>query len=111
MNDELRDLERLAEVTRAASRLELEPYLQMVIAAASELTGSEVAAVLEFDERGKSLRFLAVPPAYLAARHSPPIPVDESAAAWAIKHCAPLRIPNPGTESSRIMFGLVSFRY
>ncbi len=93
MTDELRDLERLAEITCSASSLELEPYLQTVLSAASELTGSEVAAILEFDERGKSLRFLAVPPAHLDARQGPPIPLDESAAGWAIKQCKPLRIP------------------
>jgi signal transduction histidine kinase len=100
MTDELRDLERLAAVTRAARSLELEPYLQTVIAAASDLTGSEVAAILELDERGKSLRFLAVPPAHPDARQGPPIPMDESAAGWAIQQCKSLRLPDPATDSS-----------
>lgn len=100
MSDDLRDLERLAMVTRAARGLELEPFLQTVIAAASELTHSEVAAILEFDERGKSLRFLAAPPSHLDARYGPPIPIDESAAGWAIKNCEPLRIPDKKTDSS-----------
>src|SRR5512146_835891 len=100
MSDDLHDLERLAMVTRAARGLELEPFLQTVIAAASDLTHSEVAAILEFDERGKSLRFLAAPPSHLDARYGPPIPIDESAAGWAIKNCEPLRIPDKKTDSS-----------
>ncbi len=94
MTDKMRDLERLAALTRAARSLELEPFLQSVIAAASELTGSEVAAILEFDERGKSLRFLAVPPESIDAQLRPPMPVDRTIAGRAIQRCEPLRIPD-----------------
>lgn len=94
MSDATRDLERLAAVARAARDLELEPFLQTVIAAASELTGSEVAAILEFDERDKWLRFLAVPPASLDARRRPPIPIDQSMAGAAIQRCEPIRYPD-----------------
>ncbi len=86
-------VERLAEVTRAACTLELEPLLQLVIDAAAELTGSEAAAVLEFDERGRTLRFLAVPPAHQDARRLAPILLEQSAAGLAIRKCEPLRIP------------------
>ncbi len=97
MTDErLSDLEALAEITRSASSLELEPFLQAVITAASELTGSETAAILEFDERGKSLRFLAVPAVHQDARHCPPIPLDLSATGPAIRNCEPLQIPGDG---------------
>jgi signal transduction histidine kinase len=99
---ELHVLERLAAVTRAARSLEFEPFLQMVIAAASELTGSEVAAILEFDERGKSLRFLAVPPAYQDVRRDPPIPLDRSAAAQTIRNRVPLRIADDEPDSSSL---------
>jgi signal transduction histidine kinase len=99
---ELHILERLAAVTRAARGLEFEPFLQMVIAAASELTGSEVAAILEFDERGKSLRFLAVPPAYQDVRREPPIPLDKSAAAQTIRNRVPLRIADDEADSSSL---------
>src|SRR5512140_504463 len=96
MTNEVRDLDRLASVTRAARNLELEPLLQEVIAAASELTGSEVAAILEFDERGKSLRFLAVPPAYLDARRPAHIPITDSVAGLATQQSASVR--NPGQK-------------
>jgi len=103
--ERLSGLDRLTEVIRAARNLELEPFLQTVIAAASELTGSEVAAILEFDERAKSLRFLAVPPAYQDVRRSPPVSLDESAAGWAIKNGEPLRLPDVWTESSVLTGG------
>ena len=97
-------LERIAEVTRdAANAPELEPWLQSVIAAASELTGSESAALLEFDEQSKSLRFLAVPPVHQAMLRGARIPVDETPAGWAIKEHQPLRIP-----SSRMVAGRFS---
>ncbi len=85
-------VERLAEVTRAACTLELEPLLQMAIDAAGGLTGSEAAAILEFDERARSLRFLAVPPAYQDLRQHAPIPLEQCAAAPAIQKCEPFRI-------------------
>lgn len=93
-------LERLAEVTRAASVLELEPFLQLVLGAASELSDSEVAAILEFDERSRSVRFLAVPPAYEHARHGPPIPLGKGAVSQAIETGKPIRIPDTGMNSS-----------
>ncbi len=101
MTDErLLVLERLAAVTRAARSLEFEPFLQTVIAAAGELTGSEVAAILEFDERGKSLRFLAVPQAYQDVRSGLPIPMGTSAAGRAIQAREPLRFPDHRMDSS-----------
>src|SRR5512140_1023823 len=102
MSDEMSILDRLASVTRAARSLELEPFLQAVIAAASELTGSQVSAILEFDERGKSLRFLAVPLAYLDARRPSPIPLDETIAGRAIQQREPIRFPDPEQGSSEV---------
>jgi signal transduction histidine kinase len=85
--------ERLAEITRAACKLELEPLLQGVLDTASELTGSEATAILEFDERGRSLRYLAVSPAGRDALRLAPVPVEHSAAGMVIQNCEPLRIP------------------
>jgi signal transduction histidine kinase len=99
----LRDrLERLTNVTRsAASAPELEPWLQSVIAAASELTGSEAAAILEYDEQDKSLRCLAVPPIHQAELRGLRIPVDETPAGWAIQEQQPLRIPRARMTAGR----------
>jgi signal transduction histidine kinase len=93
-------LEHLMAVIRSAGSLEFAPFLQKVISAASELTGSEVAAILEYDERGKSLRFLAVPPAYQDTDLDLPLAMDKSAAGWAIQAGQPLRIPNQAMPSS-----------
>ncbi len=87
------DLERLRAVTRSAGSLEFAPFLQAAIAAASDLTGSEAAAILECDERGRSLHILAAPPAYQDAGRDLPLPVEDSAAGWAIQTRQPLRIP------------------
>lgn len=103
MSDETHNLDRLASLTRAARSLELEPLLQEVLSAASELTSSEVAAILEFDERGKSLRFLAVPPAYLEARRPSPIPVENSIAGLAIQRSKPIRLPDPTSDPSTLL--------
>ncbi len=101
MNDEVRHWDRLTSLIRAARSLELEPLLREVIAAASDLTGSEVAAILEFDERGKSLRFLSVPPQYLGTHRFQPIPMDKTIASLAIQQCAPVRFPDPKQDSSQ----------
>jgi signal transduction histidine kinase len=97
-DDGVPGVERLAAVTRAASRLELEPLLQTVTDAAGDLTGSEAAAILEFDERGRSLRFLIVPPECHAARQLAPIPLEQSAAGLAIQNGEPLRIPGDAVD-------------
>jgi GAF domain-containing protein len=102
IDERLPGLEWLAPVARAARSLELEPFLQTVIAAASELTSSEAAAILEFDERSKSLRFLAVPPAYQDARHNPPIPLEKSAAGEVIRRCEPLQIQDDEADQGAL---------
>jgi signal transduction histidine kinase len=65
-----------------------------VLGAALELTGSKAAAILEFDERGRSLRYLAVSPAWQSTHLDQPIPLDQSALSAAIQRCEPLRIPD-----------------
>ena len=55
-------MERLLEISRTLSAsLDLEPFLQSLIAAASELTGCETASILEPEEDGEQLHFLALP--------------------------------------------------
>jgi len=85
MADEQLLREGLLAIARAARGTELVPFLQTVAAVASELSGSEAAAILEFDERVRSLRFLAVAPASESSRLGAPIPLDQSAAAAAIQ--------------------------
>jgi signal transduction histidine kinase len=62
VNERNQHLERLLEISRSLSAaLELEPFLQSLISAAADLTGCEAAFILELDEGGDHLRFLAPP--------------------------------------------------
>ena len=57
-DDRLIRFERLSEVMRDLTHaVEVEPFLQKVIAAASELTDSEAASILELDEQGEEVRY------------------------------------------------------
>ena len=88
--------ERLLEVTHALSATrELEPFLQIVISAAIELTGSEAASILEYDTTDGALRFLSASwctPGCSA--HAVKVPVDGSAAGWVYRNIKPLHIPD-----------------
>jgi len=54
-------LERLLEVVRGLTTApDLESFLQTVISEASEMTDSELASILEYDDAAKELRFLAM---------------------------------------------------
>jgi len=58
----IQQLERLLEVSRTlSSLLELEPLLQMIIDAASDLTYSQEASILLYDEIENDLKFEAAP--------------------------------------------------
>jgi len=80
-NERIQRLERLLEISRNLSAsLELEPFLQSVIAVASELTGSEVASILELEEGVEQLCFVALPWFHREALKSAKVPLDSSIA-------------------------------
>jgi signal transduction histidine kinase len=55
-------LERLLEVVRGLTTApDLESFLQTIITEASEMTESEIASILEYDEEAMELRFLSMP--------------------------------------------------
>ncbi|HAV75832.1 MAG TPA: hypothetical protein DCX53_00605 [Anaerolineae bacterium] len=61
-NERIDHLERLLEVVRGLTTApDLESFLQTIIAEASEMTDSELASILEYDEEAKELRFLSMP--------------------------------------------------
>jgi len=61
-NKRIDHLERLLEVVRGLTTApDLESYLQTVITEASEMTDSELASILEYDEDADELRFLSMP--------------------------------------------------
>jgi signal transduction histidine kinase len=91
--DRAKLLERLLELTRNLSTMvDLETYLQSILSAAAELTGSETASLLEYDDSAQGLRFKYVPWFHREAISSATIPLDESAAGWVFLHVKPLVI-------------------
>jgi signal transduction histidine kinase len=92
-NERLHRLERLSEVMRAlTTSIELEPFLQKVVSVASELTDSEAASILELDEQGESLHFLAGPLVHKDTLLTMQVPVKASMAGWVIREQKPLNI-------------------
>ena len=60
--DQSKLLARLLEVTRNLSNVvDLETYLQSILSAATELTESETASLMEYDEAAQELYFKYVP--------------------------------------------------
>jgi signal transduction histidine kinase len=81
--EHLQWMERLLQVCRELSAsLDLQPFLQSAITLASELTGSEAASVLVYDEKVDQLRFVATPWSQRKALTGLTVPVNGSAAGW-----------------------------
>ncbi len=99
-DERLLRLQRLVEVTRNLSTSpDLESLLQTAITEASELTDSEAASVLEFDEPSGSLRFLAAPWFHWEALRAVKVPVDASAAGWVYREGKTLCIAEAKADS------------
>ncbi len=91
--DQNKLLERLMGLTRDLSTMvDLETYMQSVLSAATEMTDSETASVMEYDEATQELRFKYAAWFHREAIGSARIPLDESAAGWVFLHVKPLVI-------------------
>jgi signal transduction histidine kinase len=91
--DQSKTLARLLEITRNLSvMVDLETYVQSILSAAVELTESEVASLMEYDEIAHELRFKYVPWFHREAIGLAKIPLNESAAGWVFLHVKPLVI-------------------
>ncbi len=91
--DQSKLLERLLEVTRnLGTSVDLETYLRSVLSAAAELTESETASLMEYDEGAGDLYFKYVPWFHRDAISSARIPLDSSAAGWVFLNAKPLII-------------------
>ena len=89
--DQTKLLSRLLEVTRNLSTtVDLETYLQSILSAATELTESETASLMEYDETSKQLCFKYVPWFHREAISSAKVPVNASIAGWIFLHVKPL---------------------
>jgi len=91
--------ERLLELSRKLSAsLELEPFLQSILAAASDLTGSETASILAPEEGGEQLRFLALPWFHRDLLKSVKVPLQTSLAGWVFEQGQPVITPDVAAE-------------
>jgi signal transduction histidine kinase len=92
-NQRIDHLERLLEVVRGLTTApDLESFLQTVINEAIELTNSELASILEYDETAKELRFLAMHWFERERLRPVGVPLDGSAAGWVFRRKQPLII-------------------
>ena len=92
-NERMEHLERLLEVVRGLTTApDIEAFLQTVITEASEMTNSEFASVLEYEETGKELRFLSMAWIHREALRPVGVPLDGSAAGWVFRKGQPLII-------------------
>ncbi len=93
-------LERLLEIGRTLSAsLDLESFLHSLISAAAELTGCEAASILELDEDGDQLHFLALPLFHQDALKTVKVPLQTSVAGWVFQNEKPAVVPNVVAES------------
>ena len=92
-NERIDHLERLLEVVRGLTTApDLEAFLQTVISEATELTNSELASILEYDETAEELRFLAMQWFQRDLLRPVGVPLDGSAAGWVFRRAQPLII-------------------
>ena len=95
-----RRMERLLEICRTLSAtLELEPFLSALIAAASELTGCETASILEVEEAGEQMHFLALPWFHHDQLQPIKVPVQTSVAGWVLEHGQAAIVPDVNAEA------------
>jgi signal transduction histidine kinase len=86
-------LERLIEVVRGLTTApDLESFLQTIIAEATEMTDSELASILEYDEEADELRFLSMPWFDREALRPMGVPLDGSVAGAVFRKKQPLVI-------------------
>jgi len=91
--DSLKTLERLLEVSRGLGyQVEIETYLQSLLSAAAELTESESASLLEYDEAAQEFYFRYVPWFHRDAIRSARVPLSGSVAGWVFLNVKPLVI-------------------
>jgi len=99
VNERNQRLERLLEISRSLSAsLELEPFLHSLISAAAELTSCEVASILELDEGGDQLRFLALPLFHRDTLKTVKVPLQTSVAGWVLQNGQPVVVPDVAAE-------------
>lgn len=91
--DQAKLLTRLLEVTRnLGSQVDLETYLQSLLSAATELTESDSASLLEYDEITQEFYFKFIPWFHRDAVNAVRVPLNGSVAGWVFLHVQPLAV-------------------
>jgi len=98
--DQSKLIARLLEVTRnLGTSVDLETYLRSILSAASELTESETASLMEYDEGAQDLYFKYVPWFHRDDIITARIPLASSAAGWVFLNGKPLIINDVKNDS------------
>lgn len=97
--DQKKILERLLEITRNLSTaVDLETYVQSILSAAAELTESESASIMEYNEVTQEFFFRFVPWFHREAIKDARVPLNESIAGWIYLHEKPLAVSDVKTD-------------
>jgi signal transduction histidine kinase len=90
--DQGKILPRILEITRSLdSEADLESCLRLILSSAVELTGSETASLLEYDETALNFYFKYVPWFHSASKNSNArIPLNGSVAGWVFLNGSPV---------------------
>lgn len=98
--DQVKLLARLLEVTSNLSTVvDLDAYLQSILSAATELTDSETASLMEYDEAAQEFFFRYVPWFHRDSLKDARVPLNGSAAGWVFLHIKPLAINDVRTDT------------
>lgn len=98
--------EKLLSFLRSLGNLSEEAtFLQMAIGLASELTESESASILEYDEDWNALRFRSAPWFHQEMLGEVRVPLEGSIAGWVFTHREPL-IVNNAAQDPRLFKGV-----
>ncbi len=98
--DRVKLLERIFEITRSLSAsVDLETYLQSILSAATELTESESASILEYDEASQEFTFKSVPWFHRDAVSTARVPLSGSIAGWVFLNIRALAIDDVANDS------------
>jgi signal transduction histidine kinase len=90
---QLKLLTRLHEIIRSlGSNVEIHTYLQSILSAAAELTGSEGGSLLEYDEVAKEFYFRSLQGFQLDEIRSARVPLHGSVAGWVFLQNKPVAI-------------------
>ncbi|MFN8412845.1 MAG: ATP-binding protein [Anaerolineales bacterium] len=97
--DQVKILERLLEITRNLSAtVDLETYIHSVVSAAVELTESESASIMEYDEVSQEFFFRFVPWFHRDSIKDARVPLNDSVAGWVFIHEKPLALPDAKSD-------------